>query len=219
MILPPLVGIALQVLAAATTDSARVVNGRLVVEPLGISFQIPPVWLGLPDALKRDRSCANTPGGTVADRIKVRRQDFASLRGPTGEWKREYDAVVESMLPFRSLVAHLGGDPWDGNCGAIQMRVYVGAFSGRRMATQAIVGARVASRYFRPVRRVVAVRQAWTRVSLSWKADYGDYFGTAHVEVWTRPVKGRFLVLVFMFGDGMEQRADIDGIVASFHTA
>lgn len=217
MALGPVIGVALQLLAAVSPDSARIVGKQLVVEPLGVAFTIPPGWLGMPDTTKRDRLCANTPEGRVADRIKVNRKRFASLQNAKGEWRREYSAVVDSMLPFRSLVAHLGGDPWDGHCNAIQMRVYVGAFPEERMTAQSVVGMEVASRYFRPAHRDVSTEGGWTRVHLSWYAHYGDYGGTAHVETWSRLVKDRFVILVFMFAPGSEwQRADITDILASF---
>jgi hypothetical protein len=119
-----ILAVTLQLAAIATGDTVRISGDHLIVEPLGFSIQIPALWLG-----KRGPPnlpfCDVHPAGTVSDRILTDRSRLEQLRNPMGEWKREYAAVIDSVMPFAALTAHLGGDPWNGSCGAPQMRVYV----------------------------------------------------------------------------------------------
>lgn len=74
-----------------TRDSARVVDGRVLVEPLGISVTVPALWFGGPrPSYDRDTlTCANRPSGTVRDRVVVEPDRLPALRGGVGEWRRE----------------------------------------------------------------------------------------------------------------------------------
>ena len=147
----------------------------------------------------------------------VERSRFATLQNPRGEWKREFAAVVDSVLPFGALVAQLGGDAWNGHCVALQMRVYVGD-RRQKLSPDLATGARVAARFFHPVHRAQRDSAGWTIRRLSWEAWYIDYGGTAHVEFWCRSVHGRDVVIVFLFAPGSaEQLRDRADIIASVH--
>jgi len=193
--LPWLIGLA--VYGSAGRDTARLEGERVVIRPIGISFLVPPVWLGRPVPHGRDYLCGNTPGGTVADRIVTEPSRFPGLQNPGREWKSEFAAVVDSVLPFENLAAHLGGDPWTGSCGTLQMRVYVGDQLSRRTAN-ADPGLRAAARYFKPVVRGRRHSARWSVTRLSWNAWYHDYGGLAVVEFWSRRFRGRDVVFVFM---------------------
>jgi hypothetical protein len=211
--LPWLIGLAVH--GSGVQDTARLEGERLVVRPLGISFLVPPVWLGQPVPQGRNYLCGNHPGGTVNDRIVTEPSRFNSLQHPAGEWKSEFSAVVDSVLPFGSLVAHLGGDPWAGHCGTLQMRVYVGDQLGRRTAN-AEPGVRAASRYFKPVVRTHRHPGRWSVTRLWWEAWYYDYGGLAVVEFWSRRFRGRDVVFVFMLtGADDDQSKDRTAIIAS----
>lgn len=200
---------------APRPDSARLDGQRLVVEPIGISFRLPSVWLGLPRPQGRDYLCANDPAGTVADRIVTEPARFKSLQAPAREWKKEFSAVVDSVLPIRDLVAHLGGDPWTGSCSAMQMRVYVGDRLAQRSAA-AEPGMRTAERYFKPVERTQVDSAGWRITRLAWNAWYYDSGGPARVEFWARSIAKRDLVLVFMFaGYNADQFLDRTDIIES----
>jgi hypothetical protein len=201
--------------AVPARDSAYLAGRRLLIEPLGMSFRVPPVWLGMRGPGDRDYHCGNQPEGRVRDRIVTDPARLRSFKGPAGEWRTEFSAVIDSVLPFANLVAQLGGDPWRGSCGTLQMRVYVGDRLGK-LTMAADAGVRTASRYFQPVSRSQVDSAGWHITRLSWNAMYHDYGGTAQVEFWTRPVRGRDVVLVFMFtGKGGGQFLDRTDIVAS----
>jgi hypothetical protein len=190
--------IALSLHLPQARDSAHLEGQRMVLPPIHISFRVPPLWMGLPAPKGRDYLCANNPEGTVSDRIITEPTRFKSLQAPGGEWTTEFSAVIDSVLPFGNLVAHLGGGPWKGSCGAMQMRVYVGEHLSQ-LTADAAPGMEAARRFFRPVTRTKSDSAGWQITRLSWKAFYYDYGGPATVEFWSRRVHGRYVVFVFMF--------------------
>ena len=213
--LPVLAALIVQSARPPATDTAHVENGRLVIVPLGLSFRIPPIWLGGPASRERAPMCGNPPAGSVRDRIVIEPERFAGLQNPAGEWKKEFAAVVDSVMPFRALVAHLGGDPWSGHCGTLQKRVYVGD-ARERLALNQATAVRVAQRFFRPVRHTQRDSGKWRITTVWWDAWYSDYGGTARVEFWSRSVRGRHVVIVFLLSLGSdEQFADRAEIIAS----
>lgn len=217
-----LLGLALAASHISPADSARLVAGRLLIEPLGVSFAVPPLWLGMPPEPGRPSyHCANTPAGTVTDRIVTERARLPALRDARREWRREYSAVVDSVLPFPELVAHVGGDPWiGGHCSALQMRVYVSDMEVGTLEPRFTAGATTAARFFSPVARVNTDSAGWHMTRLSWNAWYHDYGGTANVEFWVRAVGGRTLIVVFMYEPGLpDQLADRTAIIASLREA
>jgi len=212
-LLPWVIGFTLY--GSAGRDTARLEGERVVIRPIGISFLVPPVWLGQPVPRGRNYLCGNDPQGSIADRIVTEPSRFQALQHPGGEWKTEFAAVVDSVLPFENLAAHLGGDPWTGSCGTLQMRVYVGDQLSRRTAN-ANSGVRAASRYFKPVLRSHRHPGRWSVTRLSWNAWYYDYGGPAVVEFWTRRFHGRDVVFVFMLsGAEDDQYKDRTEIIAS----
>ena len=215
MFASPLALLALQLIAHATTDTARISDDRLVVEPLGFSFAIPGLWLGKPGPPKL-LFCDAHPAGSVSDRILTERSRFLQLQNPVGEWKKEYAAVIDSVMPFDALVAHLGGDPWNGHCSALQMRVYVQDSSTLSPRAVSSRGAASAARYFKPVQNVRADSTGWEVTRIFWDAFYYDYGGTAQVEFWSRIVRNRRVTLVFMYTPWVEHhRAMISSILES----
>jgi hypothetical protein len=190
--------VTLQLAAIATGDTARISGDRLIVEPLGFSIQIPALWLGKP-APPNLLFCDAHPAGTVSDRILTDRTRLEQLRNPMGEWKREYAAVIDSMIPFAALTAHLGGDPWNGSCGAPQMRVYVQDSAAPAPRVLAQRGVESAERFFRPVQKVQADSAGWELTRIFWEGFYYDYGGTAQVEFWSRRIRNRSVTLVFMY--------------------
>ena len=198
MIALSVLGLTLQLSATAVADTARLSGERLLVEPLGFSFQVPPLWLGRlgPAGLS---FCDAHPSGTIADRILTERSRFPTLRSPRGEMKREYAAVVDSVMPFSALVAHLGGDPWNGSCAAPQMRVYISDPAALSVRSLIPRGIQSAERAFPPVSRADADSSGWQIIRLSWSGWHYDYGFTAQVEFWSRPVQDRIVTLVFMY--------------------
>lgn len=211
----------LALLLLATTvsaqDSIRVVGNALQLSSLDAQFTLPAAWLGLkPDP--PSGLCDDFPGGTVDDRILTRREQFTILSSPSGEWKKEFAAVVDSTMPLSALVAHLGGDPWLGSCGAIQLRVYMGDDAVKPTDARMIVAQRVADRYFRSaIGDAEITPTGWERRRISWNASYFDYGGVATVEFFTRREANRTVVLVFMLhGNSAAQQRQRDAIVQSW---
>jgi hypothetical protein len=185
-------------LQLAVVDSARLVDDRLVIEPLGLSLQVPPLWLGRPGPPGL-LLCDASPAGTVSDRIRTNRRSLEDLRESHREWKTEYSAVLNTMLPFNTLVAHLGGDPWNGNCGAPHLRIYVRDTTAETVAIAAVRGVHAAEEFFEPVQRFDADSAGWSLTRLSWDAWYYDYGGIATIEFWSRRVRSRIVTFVFMY--------------------
>ncbi|HEY0778846.1 MAG TPA: hypothetical protein VGD56_12830, partial [Gemmatirosa sp.] len=215
----------------APADTARLVDGRVVVEPLGASVAVPPYWLGGPAPPYFPREmCPGVDRGTVADRVVTGPARLAALRDVLGdlsrrgravEWSREFSAAADSALPFTALVAQFGGVPWGAPCGAPHVRVYVGDYTPAALDSTAARGAAAAARFFAPVRREAADSGGWHVARVSWEAWYHDYGGTARLEFWARPAGGRTLVLVFMLGYWFPEaeRGDRAAILASVRMA
>jgi len=202
-------------------DSARLVDGRLLIEPVGASLVVPPVWLGGPRPAYYPRAwCANQPSGTVRDRVVIERARFATLRSVRGEWSREYSAAVDSALPFTGLVAQLGAAPWTAGCVTMQLRAYVVDRSGAALDSAAARAAVAAGQFFTPVTREHSDSAGWHVNRVGWAARYADYGGPARVEFWSRPVGIRTVVLVFMFGFTATeaQERDRDAVIGSLTT-
>ncbi|MEO8000141.1 MAG: hypothetical protein ABI852_22010 [Gemmatimonadaceae bacterium] len=211
------VALLLSPIALEAQGSARLVGDALQLSSVGMQLSVPAAWLGR-KANPPSGLCDDYPSGTVEERVLTRRDQFTVLPSPTGEWKKEFAAVVDSVLPFSALVAHLGGDPWSGSCGAVQMRIYVGDTSITMTTTRMDIAAQVADRYFRStVEPPVTTLAGWEQRRISWNAFYGDYGGDATVDFLTRRESNRTVVLVFMFqGRAASQRRQRDAILLSW---
>jgi hypothetical protein len=202
----------------ATEDSARLVGDRLVIEPFGASFRIPPLWLGVPDSTPAEGpSCGNRPDGSLEERFHLNRRLLPAVTHAEGEWRREFSAVVDSVLPLDALVAQVGGGRWsiDGHCALhVQLRVYVGDFTGRWVLRRATtVGAQTAAGFFSPVRSTASDSAEWHGTRLRWQAWYYDYGGTAHVEFRVLQLRRRTIALVFMYVGGTRRQLAERGLV------
>lgn len=201
-------------------DTARVVDSTLEIEPVGVSFRVPPVWLGAPP-VRSHIVCGSTAQGTLADRIHVQPAAFPSLQHATGEWEAEYSAVVDSIMPFADLAAHLGSRGWGrGGCFAgLQMRVYVSSVAQRDIADRVRgIGLTTASAFFSPVQVISTDSAGWHIEHVRWNARYFDYGSDANVELYMRSIGSRLVVLVFVhttLPDG-GQVIDRDEMLASF---
>jgi hypothetical protein len=207
----------------ATEDTARLVDDRLVIEPVGVSLRLPPLWLGTPRPRTPPyRTCDDDPDGTLEERVHTDRRLLPVLTYARGEWKKEFSAVVDSVAPFDALVAQAGGGRWGlgGSCFAVvQMRVYVGDFSPESLVTRtATVGVRTARRFFKSAKQTVIDTAAWRGTRLSWDAWYYDYGGPAYVDFFARRVRGHTVALVFMYvGATEKQLAERALVLESFH--
>jgi hypothetical protein len=160
--------------------------------------------------------------GTLEERVRTNRRMLPELTHAVGEWQREFSAVVDSIAPFNALVAQASGALWGvrASCVAVvHMRVYVGNFTAEWVSSRAaIVGPRVAHRFFRPVKRTPIDTAGWRGIGLSWDAWYYDYGGRAHVDVFVRHVGAQTLALVFMYAGRTAALAERDLVITSFET-
>ena len=197
-------------------DSARIADGRLVIEPLGVSFEIPQSWF---DAPTIKLTCEyNSP---VNSRFYLSRASIEKLPRATGEWDKEFSAVVDSVMPFSGTVAQLGSEGWgaESSCfGDLQVRVYVSDISVDSLAIRATTHAsETASRFFPATPVANADTLGWRVQKLRWDAWYYDYGATAQVEFYSRRVAGKTLTLVFMYALTSDRATlDRDHILRTF---
>jgi hypothetical protein len=191
----------------ATTDTARLVGDRLVVEPVGASFRMPHGWFGL--SREASTACDDLPKGKLEERMRVDRRQLPLLTYVRGEWTEEFSNVADSVVPFDALVAQVSGSPWipyQSCVSPVQIRIYVGDFSPEWVASRvATTGVRTAKRFFDPVRTVTDTA-GWTGTRLTWRAFYYDYGGTASVEFLARRVRAHTVVLVFMYSGPVDRQ-------------
>ena len=174
---------------AGRRPAARLEGARVTVVPSGANFLVPEAWLV--------RARAGTSN------LHLTRASLDSVRDASGEWDREYAAVVNGVLPFDSCAAHVGGEGW-GRAGTsfadLQARLYIGAFDPSLVRAAVLTtGRAAAAAYFHPVSVDSGQTGAWARTSLRWEALYFDYGATANVEVYTKSRGQETAVLVLMF--------------------
>jgi hypothetical protein len=189
-------------------DSAHIANGRLAIEPLGVSFEIPPTWFDTPTI---KGTCEYN--SLISSRFHVSRESIAKLPRAIGEWDKEFSAVVDSVMPFSGTVAQLGSEGWgaESSCfGDLQVRVYVTDVSVDSLSTRARLRAsETAKRFFPSTPVAEADTLGWRVQRLSWDAWYYDYGATAQVEFYSRRVREKTLTLVFMHALAFD-RATLD---------
>ncbi len=182
----------------APPDSARILDGRLTIEPLGASFEVPHSWFDPPTYKLRCEY--NSP---VKSRFHVTRESIAKLPRAIGEWDKEFSAVVDSVMPFAGTVAQLGSEGWgaESSCfGDLQVRVYVTDLPVDSVAARAKLRAsETANRFFPATPVADADTLGWRVQRLSWNAWYYDYGATAQVEFYSRTVRDKTVTLVFMY--------------------
>jgi hypothetical protein len=185
---------------------SRISGNDVTEEPSGESFRIPQEWLDW------NRKFHNN--------LHLSRAQLEGVRDATGEWDREYAAVVNAILPFDSCAAHVGGEGWgrDGvSFGDLQVRVYTGAFRPQAIRSAVLTSGReTAERFFQPVRVDSEAIGGWTTTKLEWRAWYGDYGAVAHVDVLVSQLTSPVTVLVFMYSSGANRAHERDSILTSF---
>jgi hypothetical protein len=203
-------------LTRSNPDSARIADGRLVIEPLGASFEIPQTWFDPPTI--KGRCEYNSP---VISRFHISQASIAKLPRATGEWDKEFSAVVDSVMPFSGTVAQVGSEGWgaESSCfGDLQVRVYVTDLPVDSIAKRATTRAsETANRFFPSTPVTEADTLGWRVQKLSWNAWYYDYGATAEVEFYSRRVRGNTFTLVFMHALASDRGVqDRDHIISTF---
>jgi hypothetical protein len=201
--------IVLLLAGSSQMDTSRIDGDRVVVEPVGISFELPPYWRDsvYRVAHKRQGCGAGSPG-TVYTNPSRQRQELASARG---EWDAEFSAVSDSVLSLRDLALHAGAQPWGrGNCfNDLQVRVYVVESTPSEVLSHVqSIGVPTADRRFKSS-FAATDSGGWRIGRLSWNAFYYDYGSTARMDYYVQSVGGRSVVLLFMYADSW-MRGNLD---------
>lgn len=185
----------------AAHDSARIADGRLVVEPVGVSFEIPAGWLNRV-VTSAGPSC--DLNSAQARSVNIERAALRSLTGPSSYYGDQYySAIADSVFAVDDLVAHLGARGWrdcDNYVADLQMRVYVSD------AAPEAIGAKLPALRLSPFRgystpRLAASRDSsgWRIETLDWEFDCGDCVFAKRFEIYSRRVGVRTVSLVFMY--------------------
>lgn len=185
----------------SNTDSASIVGHRLLVEPLGISLEIPADWLPNASAQRRPaHSCVDGPD--VRPMVVTARAERAALERPAAGYDVEYAQVVDTLVSFDRMVAHLGADQWGrGHCwNGLSARVYVLPAPDPAIPERAAhVLVRTASGGTAQPAAATIDSAGWRLTRLEWTSPHGDFIGAPRVELLTRELAGRTLVVAFMY--------------------
>jgi hypothetical protein len=184
-------------LALAASDSARVVERRIIVEPLGISVEMPAHWF--PTVKIGSFSCFEGKAPSVFAPLSVSRAELAppATRG----WHREYATIADSVLPVSAAVAQFGTIDWNPEAcwGDLQARVYVVDLPISKVVQRVQdAGIAAVTPTFR-ARSEVIDTVGWRRARIIWDAMYSDLGSTTHMDYYIRRVRGRTLVLLLMY--------------------
>lgn len=196
---------------------------ELALPPLGVARGV-RATLSAPDTVvvaplrlraKLPAGRSGTPWVRVAPAVAV-------VRRSDREWESAYADLLEQVLPFEALLFHTSEEPWaeSPEVAALSARLYAVADDVDQTMTNlrtrlSVVGARVAcnnrhgAHYGQspPIATVTTgPRGPWQSVRTTMSLWYGDYGGTAVVELLVRRVENVTLVLAFMFeGDSGEK--------------
>lgn len=188
-------------MALTATDSARVDAGRIIVEPIGVSFEIPQGW-----ASRVTTSAGPTCDlrGAQARSVNVDRDALRSMTGPSSYYGDQYySAFADSLFNPTELVAHLGALGWrdcDNTVSDLQMRVYVTDRSPTDIAVRvpAVLLSPFAG-YSAP--KVATARDSaeWHIEQANWSFNCGDCIFEERFEIYSTRVGARTVSLVFMY--------------------
>jgi hypothetical protein len=181
-------------------------DGREVrLEPSGVTFRVPQAWVDYHAKFGKN--------------LHLTRAELDAARDGAGEWDTEYAAVANAALPFDRCAAHAGGEGWgrDGvSFGDLQVRAYVVPGGPDQVAAAvAKAGLAAAARYDKRARAGGGTAGDWHRATVRYDLWYGDYGGTAVVDVYARPVGKDTVVFVFMHADHRDYEEAITDMLKS----
>lgn len=183
-------------LVLAAADSARVVERRVIVEPLGVSVEMPEHWF--PTVKTGSFNCLEGKKPVVFAPLSSARDEVSP---PTRGWHHEYGMVADTVIPISRAAAHFGTIDWAAEpCwGDLQARVYVVDDSIRALVTRVQdFGVAAVNPNFR-ARSEVADTAGWRRARIVWDAWYYDFGSVTHMDFYFRSVRGRTVVLLLMY--------------------
>jgi hypothetical protein len=186
----------LALVMVSASDSARVVDNRIVVEPAGVSVAIPASWSD-ESRLRRGHCFIGKLPAIYAPLSPTRDE----LTGVHSTWHRVFSAVADSVLPLSDVAAHFGRLDWrNPPCYAeLQARIYVTQLDVDSIVKRAqSIGVATADRFFRATAAVTDT-SGWRRIRITWYASYGDVGGPVTMDYYVRANRGRTAVLLLMY--------------------
>lgn len=184
-------------------------GGTIHLEPCGASFKIPEPWLKWHAEFKNN--------------LHLSRADLAKVKDGEGDWDKEYAEVVNAVLPFSNCAAHAGGEGWGRQSVSftdLQMRAYIVDMTPKQVQEKLSKdGVARASKFSKHVSVAQARHGDWSRGSVSYLLHYGDYGGTAQVDMYARAFATQTAVLVFMHIEDRDKEFEQEKILESFRWA
>jgi hypothetical protein len=179
-------------------------NGNVItLHPSEVAFKIPASWV--------------TWYSQHGNNLHLSREQLAAVEKPErDEWDVEFARACEAALPLERCAAHVGSEGWGDDArfyNDLQLRVY-DLLDGKKDLEDRIVKA--VSSEVRPDKLVRENNGAWRRVLIVYERHHFDYVATAHIDLRLRRVRGRDILFVFMYTNGLESVEGIPSIVNSF---
>lgn len=182
-------------------DSARISGERLVVEPIGVSFEIPEGWL-----TRKVTSAGATCDlkSAQARSVTIDKEGLRSLTGSSANYgDRYYAEMADSVFAVNDLVAHLGARGWrdcDNSAADLQMRVYVSDAQPEAIARR-LHSVRLSPLRSHSMMELYAPEDSsgWHIGAVDWKIHGGDYIYFERFQIYSRRMGTRTLSLVFMY--------------------
>lgn len=180
-------------LTRAPAFSATRQGKVLIIAPLGRKLSVPAPF-----------------DGAV---VLTRPAEMRGLETSSSEWNGAYATILNAALPFDACIAHLAEEGWqDGvSFGDVTMRLYAVRESEDEVARAIATGATSAAHWVGCTPRSSfgasgwtenhERRGAWRRTAVSAQLWYGDYGGTARVDLRFRR-KGEGTIVVAFFYEG-----------------
>lgn len=192
--------------SAAERLHASAAGSLIVLLPTNIVFQ--PLPVPIDNARPEERTLALDP------------KSIDALKDPRGEWDPQFAAIIESVVPLKECICHIGDDGW-GEASAswfsLHMRVYEPtadlAEIDRRISTDGLATARRLGKDAAFADRVVG---DWRIARIDVDLHFDDYGGRASVEFAVTTIADRRLVVVLMFAGDQPNVRNRDRILRSF---
>lgn len=176
---------------------------QITIEPNGMTFEIPQKWLEW--HIK------------FSNNLHLSKEELAAVKERARD--TEYSIVVNSALPFEHCVAHIGREGW-GSYSDIQVRVYVLDSGVKELESWFEQKGLAAAQEVTDGEVMVESDDSdtWKRRGLAFSLHYGDYGGTARVDMRYRRVKAHTIAFVFMYSGWLaDDQETIEDILSSFN--
>ncbi|HEY4101766.1 MAG TPA: hypothetical protein VGM20_12910 [Gemmatimonadales bacterium] len=202
-------------------DTARRAGDTVSIEPLGVRFTVPALWMGrFPPGTTPSKpgtgrfGCQLMINGPPEDRIVVDPARFPLITQRLVGERRSYQEALDAVVPVSAMVARAGGDRFDSSCIAPQVNFYVtDSASARSSDLMAIIAESIVGRNYSGVHSVTSDSAGWRAVHLSWSEHQSDFIRPATLEIWSRSIGNRFLIVGVM--DSWSDPLDIADLLAS----